>query len=63
MDGSTDVGNMEQELVVVLTSFKDDAAKEIRSQTRFFNLEAPEIADASGCKVSLQVLGTTGHSQ
>ena len=35
MDGSTDVGNIEQELVVVLTSFKDDAAEEYRSQTRF----------------------------
>ena len=34
--------------MVVLTSFKDDAAKEIQSQTRFFNLEAPERADASG---------------
>jgi len=30
MDGSMDVGNIVQELVVVLTSFKDDAAKEIQ---------------------------------
>ena len=31
MDGSTDAGNIEQELVVILTFFKDDAAEEIRS--------------------------------
>ena len=63
MDGSTDVGNIEQELVVVLTSFKDDAAEEIRSQTRFFNLQAPERADASGLvkclSKSLAPLGIT----
>ena len=38
----------QQELVVILTSFKDDAAKEIRSQIRCFNLQAPERADTSG---------------
>lgn len=63
MDGSTDVGNIEQELVVVLTSFKDDAAEEFRSQTRFFNLQAPERADASGLvkclSKSLAPLGIT----
>jgi len=39
IDGSTDVGkdvgNIEQEVVVVLTSFKVDTVEEIQSQTRF----------------------------
>ena len=35
MDGSTDVGNIEQELVVILTCIKDDAAGEIHHKLGF----------------------------
>ena len=48
MDGSTDAGNVEQELVILLLCKKDDKAEEIKSFTRFFLVAAPEKADASG---------------
>ncbi len=48
MDGSTDEGNIEQELVVVLSCKKDGAAEEMKSHTRFFSLATPEKADARG---------------
>ena len=48
MDGSTDSGKIEQELVVVLSFMKDDMAQEIRSQSRFFALTPPESADCHG---------------
>ena len=47
MDGSTDEGNIEQELVVIL-SCKKDVSEEVKSHTRFFSMAAPEKADASG---------------
>ena len=48
MDGSTDAGNVEQELVVILTCMKDDAAEEMKSCTRFLSLESLEKANTSG---------------
>ena len=48
MDGSTDAGNIEQELVILLSCKKDDRAEEIQSYTRFFSVATPEKADASG---------------
>jgi len=63
MDGSTDEGNIGQELVVILTCVKDDAAEEMKSSTRFFSLVSPKKADASGLvkclSQSLQPLGIT----
>ena len=63
MDGSTDAGNVEQELVVILTCMKDDAAEEMKSCTRFLSLESPEKANASGLvkclSQSLAPLGIT----
>jgi len=63
MDGSTDEGNIEQELVVILTCVKDDATEEMKSSTRFFSLASPEKANASGLvkclSQSLQPLGIT----
>ena len=63
MDGSTDEGNIEQELVVILTCMKDDASEEIKSCTRFFTLACPEKADATGLvnclSQSLAPLGIT----
>ena len=48
MDGSTDAGNIEDELVIVQYCLRDDAAQEIRSCTRYLSLEVPKKADANG---------------
>ena len=48
MDGSTDTGKVEQELVVLLSCKKDDTAQEMKSYTRFFSLASPKVANASG---------------
>ena len=47
-DGSTDAGNVEDELVLVQYCMKDDATKEIRSYTQYLSLEVPQKADADG---------------
>ena len=48
VDGSTDSANIEQELVFVLYSFKDDIAKEIRSCTRYLSVVSPTSSDTLG---------------
>ena len=48
MDGSTDAGNIEQELVLILFCIKDDSAQKVRSCTKFLSLSSPEKADADG---------------
>ena len=48
MDGSTDAGNVEQELVILLSCKKDDTAEEIKSYARFFSVATPDKGDASG---------------
>lgn len=48
MDGSTDAGKVEQELVVLLSCKKGDTAREMKSYTRFFFLASPKAADAGG---------------
>ena len=48
MDGSTDTGKVEQELVVLLSCKKDDTAREMKSYTRFFSVASPKAANASG---------------
>ena len=48
MDGSTDAGNIEQELVVLLYCKKDDTAEKIRSHARFCSVASPEKANAAG---------------
>ena len=48
MDGSTDAGNIEQELVILLSCKKDDTAGVLKSYARFFSVATPEKADASG---------------
>ena len=45
VDGSTDSGNIEQELVFVLCSYKDDTAKEIHSRTRYLSVVSPTSSD------------------
>ena len=44
MDGSSDAGNVEQELVILK---KDDVAEKIKSYARFFSVATPGKADAS----------------
>ena len=48
MDGSTDAGNMEQELVLVVFCVKDEAAQQIRSCTRYLAVISPERGTAEG---------------
>ena len=48
MDGSTDTGNIENELVVIQYCVRDDTAQELRSCTRYLSLEIPTKADADG---------------
>lgn len=47
IDGSTDAGNLEQELVILL-SCKDDTAEQIKSYARFFSGVKPAKSDSSG---------------
>ena len=54
MDGTTDAGKIEDELVVIMTFCKDDAASEVKSFARYFSVEEPEKADAQGLIASLQ---------
>ena len=48
LDGSTDAGNVEQELVFMLFCYKDDNAKEIRSCTRYLAVVNPAHTNAEG---------------
>ena len=48
MDGTTDCGNHEDELMVLVYCFKNDAVEEITSCTRYLSLRSPQHADASG---------------
>ena len=48
MDGSTDAGNVEDELVLVQYCTQDDTAQEMRSCVRYLSLEVPSKADADG---------------
>lgn len=48
MDGSTDAGNIEQELVVLQLCKIDDASEEIKSYTRYLSVASPKSVDARG---------------
>ena len=48
MDGSTDKGNVEDELIVILYSVKDTVAEEIGTRARFLSLQEPKKVDADG---------------
>ena len=48
MDGSTDAGNIEQELIVFLFCKKDDSAGKVRSYMKLLSLLTPQKADADG---------------
>ena len=63
MDGSTDAGNIEDELVLVQYCMKDDTTKEIRPCTRYLSLEVPLKANANGLITCLgNALGAFGVS-
>ena len=48
MDGTTDAGNQEDELIVLLYCSKDATVQEITPCTRYLSIHTPEKADASG---------------
>ncbi len=48
VDGSTDAGNVEDELILVQYCTQDAAAQEMRSCVRYLSLEVPMKADADG---------------
>ena len=63
MDGSTDAGNVLDEMVVLLNNCKNDDTREITSVTRYCSVHSPNRADATGLigslKHALQPLGVT----
>ena len=48
MDGTTDSGKVEDELVVILHCKQDDVVKEIRTCARYLTVVTPNKADADG---------------
>ena len=48
IDGTTDSGNIEDELIVVLYCKKDDIAKEIKSCARYLSVVTPDKANTEG---------------
>lgn len=61
MDGTTDAGKVEDQLIVIMSFCKDDSAGEVRSFARYFSIEVPTKADSDGLiaclQRSLQALG------
>ena len=61
MDGTTDAGNIKDELIVIMTFYKDDMVREVKSVARYLSVEIPKKADADGrilcLQRSLQALG------
>ena len=58
MDGSTDAGNLEDELIVLVYCDMDDAEQEMTTYSRFLSLHKPQKADASGL---LECIGKAMH--
>jgi hypothetical protein len=48
MDGTSDAGNQEDEMIVLLYCRKDATAQEVTSCTRYLSIHSPGKADASG---------------
>ena len=59
MDVSTDLGKIEDELVVIMTFCKDDSTGQIRSFARYFSVEEPKKADTDGLIACTPSGGTT----
>ena len=58
MDGSTDAGNLEDELIVLVYCDMDDAEQEMTTYSQFLSLHKPQKADASGL---LECIGKAMH--
>ena len=56
MDGSTDSGNLEVELVLVVFCVKDDSSCEIQARTRYLAVVKPTRGDADGLLLGLGTL-------
>ena len=54
VDGTTDAGNIEDEMVVIQFCIQDSTAKEIRSCARYFTIFNPDKADTDGLVNSLK---------
>ena len=54
MDGTTDAGKVEDELVVIMTFCKDDSASQVKSLARYFSVKEPKKADVDGLIACLQ---------
>ena len=48
VDGSTDVGRIEDELVMMMFCKRNEKAEEIKSCVRYLSIEVPGRADANG---------------
>ena len=48
MDGTTDAGNQEDELIVLLYCSKDATTQEITPCTRYWSIHSPGKVDANG---------------
>lgn len=61
MDGTTDAGNQEDEMIVLLYCHKDATTQEVSPRTRYLSIHSPGKADASGLLMcvenSLKFLG------
>ena len=61
MDGTTDLGNKEEEIVAMVYCYKNEVAQEITSCTRYWSVHSPEKCDANGLLLcfgaSLELLG------
>ena len=55
MDSTTDAGNIEDELIVILYCEKDDVAGKMKSCARYFIVDVPKRGDANGL---IDCLGT-----
>jgi hypothetical protein len=63
MDGTTDAGNVEDKLIVIMGFQKDDTAGEVGTFTRYFSIEVPAKADVDGLIGCLQkAVGAIGPS-
>ena len=54
MDGTTDAGNIEDELIVIMTFYKNDMVREVKSVARYLSVEIPKKVDADGIILCLQ---------
>lgn len=48
MDGTTDVGNVEEELIAIVYRALDDTSRQVATSSRFLSLHSPKRADAGG---------------